>query len=469
MMLKIKFDHKSLNFKLWIYFAFFALFLMAIFWVFQTFFLNTYYQSMKIRETEKVAATIEKAYGENEFPDIIKELSITNDMYIHIETFAGRIIFSPATEERARPSYAYMAEMERVRKELSRSGEHSVSVILPEPRTDTNTLAYAAYLSRAANNQVIMYIFSPLYPVSSTVSILRAQLFYVTIISLLLAFAISFYLSRRVTKPIREITDSARGLAEGKYNVRFYGGPYTEINDLASTLSYAGSRLEKIDTLQKDLMANVSHDLRTPLTMVKSYAEMIRDISGDTPEKRNAHLAVIMEEADRLNSLVGDMLSLSRIQSGSLPLEKTCFNIKDVITNILQSYEILCEQEGYKISLSCPGNMIVNADKAKIEQVISNLVNNAVKYCGQDKSVKITVKKAAEKTRFEVEDRGMGIPQSEIGRIWERYYTASTNHVRNTAGTGLGLAIVKEILALHGAGFGVISEYGKGSVFWFEL
>jgi signal transduction histidine kinase len=203
--------------------------------------------------------------------------------------------------------------------------------------------------------------------------------------------------------------------------------------------------------------------------MVKSYAEMIRDISGDTPGKRNAHLSVIIEEADRLNSLVGDMLSLSRIQSGSLPLEKSCFNLKDVILNILQSYELLCEREGYTLTLSCDDNIIISADKAKIEQVISNLVNNAVKYCGQDKSVIITVNKIAGKTRFEVEDHGMGIPQSEISHIWERYYKASTNHIRNTSGTGLGLAIVKELLTLHDAGFGVTSEYGKGSVFWFEL
>ena len=469
MMPKLKFDRKSLYFKLWVYFAFFALFLMAVFWVFQIFFLNTYYQGMKIRETEKVALTIEKAYGSNDFLDTIQELSITNDMYIHIETFAGRIIFSPATEERARSSVAYLSEMESVKAELLNSQAPNVSVIIPEPRTDTNTLAYAAYLSKAPYNQVILYIFSPLYPVSGTVSILRAQLVYVTVISLILAFVISYYLSRRITKPIRDITNSARSLAEGNYGASFKAGPYTEITDLANTLSYASSALEKTDSLQKDLMANVSHDLRTPLTMVKSYAEMIRDISGDDPEKRGAHLSVIIEEADRLNSLVGDMLALSRIQSGSLPLEKSRFDMKDMISNLLCSYDILCEREGYTLTLSCDENMTVNADKAKIEQVVSNLLNNAVKYCGQDKTVLVTVKKAGGKIRCEVEDHGKGIPQSEIGQIWERYYKGSANHARGATGTGLGLAIVKEILTLHGADFGVSSEYGNGSTFWFEL
>ena len=468
-MRKLNFDHKSLNFRLWLYFVVFALLLMAVLWVFQIFFLNAYYQDMKIRETSKVAADIEKAYGGDGFLDAVRELSITNDMYIHIETFNGRIIFSPSTEERRRPSYAYMNEMESVKAELIKSPESRVSVIIPESRTDTNTLAYAAYLNESPYNQVILYIFSPLYPVSSTVSILRTQLIYVTLISLVLAFAVSYYLSRRVTKPITQITASAKSLAEGDYSANFHSSNYTEITELANTLSYASSRLEKADTLQKDLMANVSHDLRTPLTMVKSYAEMIKDISGEDPEKRETHLNVIIEEADRLNSLVGDMLVLSRVQSGSLPFERSRFNLKDVISNILQSYDLYCENEGYTFTLSCADDIIVNADRAKIEQVLINLINNAVKYCGQDKLIIISVKQAEEKVRCEITDHGMGIPQSEIGQIWDRYYKASTNHVRGTSGTGLGLAIVKEILTLHDAKFGAVSEPGKGSTFWFEL
>jgi len=416
-MRKINFNRKSLNFRLWLYFAAFALLLMAILWFLQIFFLNAYYQDMKIRETAKVASAIENRFGGDDFLDTIKELSITNDMYIHIETFDGSIIFSPATEERRRPSYAYVSEMAMVRGQLLQSAGPHVSVIIPETRTDTNTLAYASYLNQSPLpfNRVILYIFSPLYPVDSTVSILRTQLAYVTVISLLLAFALSYFLSRRLTLP-------------------------------------------------KDVMANVSHDLRTPLTMVKSYAEMIRDISGDNPEKRNAHLSVIIEEADRLNLLVNDMLTLSGVQSGALPLEKSCFNMKDAIESILGCYSLYSENEGYTFTLICGSSVAVTADQAKIKQVISNLVNNAVKYCGQDKQIIISVNENDGRVRCEIEDHGQGIPQNEIGKIWDRYYIGST-----AGGTGLGLAIVKEMLTLHGAKFGVKSEPGKGSTFWFEL
>jgi len=196
---------------------------------------------------------------------------------------------------------------------------------------------------------------------------------------------------------------------------------------------------------------------------------MIRDISGDNPAKRNAHLAVIIDEADRLNLLVEDILELSRVQSGGAPLEISGFNLKDLISGILQSYKLLCEQGGYRIALSAEGDLTVSADRAKIGQVVTNLLNNAVKYCGDDKFISISVKKAGARVRCEIEDHGMGIPQSEVEQIWERYYKASTNHIRSTAGTGLGLAITKEILTLHGADYGVNSEYGSGSTFWFEL
>ncbi|MCL1983173.1 MAG: HAMP domain-containing histidine kinase [Clostridiales bacterium] len=454
---------------MWAYFAVFALVLMAILWFLQIFFLNTYYQDMKIRETAKVAEAIEKLYGSDDFRAKIDELSITNDIYIYIETFGGGIVFLPSSEDRYYFSYAYLSELKMVRTALLAGEETQASIIIPEARTDTNTLAYATYLGDTPENRLILYIFSPLYPVSSTVSILRTQLAYITVISLLLAFALSYYLSRRVTRPISEITSSARSLAEGKYGITFKGGQYTEIIELADTLTYASSRLEKTSTMQKDLMANVSHDLLTPLTMVKSYAEMIRDISGEDAEKRNAHLNVIIEEADRLNLLVSDMLALSRVQSGSIPLVKSPFSIRDVVESILQSYAIYCDNEGYTVTLLCDNDVTVVADEAKIKQVISNLFNNAVKYCGQDKQVIVSVKKSAGKVRCEITDHGSGIPQSEIGQIWERYYQASTNHVRGAAGTGIGLAIVKEILSLHNAEFGVASEPGQGSTFWFEL
>jgi signal transduction histidine kinase len=474
--LNIKIDIRSIKFKLWAYFIFFAALLLSILWALQIFFLNNYYQQMKISETNRIANVISSQYGEEDFLESIRSLSASNDMYIHIET-EDAILFSPAKDSNRSPSYMYLPEMGTVRKLLLQGNAQSASIIISDdmPHGDADrgkkTLAYASYLNKSADDRVILYIFSPLFPVDSTVYILRDQLVYVTIISLFLAFFLSFYLSNRISKPIRSITESAEKLAQGEYGITFEGGHYSEIIQLADTLTVAANDLEKTDALRKDLIANVSHDLRTPLTMVKSYAEMIRDLSGNNPEKRAAHLEVIIEEADRLNLLVSDMLALSRLQTKISPIEISTFNLCEAAQSIINSYGLYTERDDYKFTLECPeGSFVeVNADENKIKQVISNLFYNAIKYCGADKEIIVRITTDNACSRCEISDHGMGIAQDEIDQIWDRYYKASTNHVRAAKGTGLGLSIVKEILLLHGANYGVESEEGNGSTFWFEL
>ena len=221
--------------------------------------------------------------------------------------------------------------------------------------------------------------------------------------------------------------------------------------------------------LQRDLIANVSHDLRTPLTMVKSYAEMIRDLSGDNPEKRNTHLQVIIDEADRLNTLVNDILTLSDVQAGTLELRIERFSIKDLVASVIQTYEVLKTNEGYKIQFNCRQDIDVVGDSARIKQVINNLLSNAIKYCGSDKKIFINVKKWGKRVHIEIVDHGQGIKPDELPYIWERYYKSSTHHVRATKGSGIGLSMVKGILTAHNARFGVESKVGRGTTFWFEL
>ena len=463
-------DFKSLNFKLWMYFTVFAVLILVLLWFLQIFFLNSYYEQMKITETNKIAHEITMAYGTSDFMDEIIDVSSTNDMYIHIEAYDGSIVFEPNTYGSSHTAYlSYTKNIGAVKEELLHSSTGNVAVQMPVEGTNYKVLAYATYLDRTWGREVVLYLFSPLYPVESTVSILQNQLLYVSLISLILAIIISIYLSRKISKPISNINRTAKELAKGHYGIRFKGGQYTELVHLADTLTQTSMELEKASTLQKDLIANVSHDLRTPLTMVKSYAEMIRDLSGDNPPKRNSHLQVIIDEADRLNQLVSDMLTMSRMQSGVIQLEKNRFSIKEATESILQSYGVLMDQEGYMILFNCPEDITVYADEATIKQVISNLLTNAIKYCGTDRTVYVSAVRRYGKLLFEVTDHGMGIEPEELEYIWDRYYKASTNHVRTTTGSGLGLSIVKNILTLHHADFGVNSKVGVGSTFWFEL
>ncbi len=467
--MKLKIDSNSIKFKLCLYFILFAVLLMLVLWLLQVLFLNTFYQTMKETKTKSVAESIEHAYETSDlatFVEQVAQISETNDMYIYITHVEGPPFLICGRESSSKD---YTQEMLRVRNEMELKHRKSISLTLGEAGNPRRTLACASHLESEDKPEMIAYIFSPLWPVTSTIEILTNQLVYVTAISLALALLLALYLATRITLPIRNITRSAGRLAQGEYGVMFKGGHYSELNDLADTLNRTSIELEKSTTLQKDLIANVSHDLRTPLTMVKSYAEMIRDLSGDNPEKRSAHLQVIIDEADRLNQLVIDMLSLSRMQSGAIVLEKSSFDIWEAVEGILLSYQLLIEENGYIINFDCPSGVMVDADPQRMKQVFFNLINNALKFCGEDKTVNILIKKKGRRVLCQIQDHGVGIPEDELSHIWERYYKASSNMVRSTVGSGLGLSIVKEILSLHNTNYGVDSVLGEGTTFWFEL
>lgn len=481
---KIKFDFHSIRFKLWGYFLGFALVLLGLIWLLQVFFLNNYYEEMKTTETTKLANQIIQAFHEEDeslyhLSETLYALASTNeDVYIRVENGTGDVVFTNYSNHST--LLRYNLQMDTLRAKLFTSPLGRVSMTTSGLATDHNTkiLGYACFLSNEKEKlsglspqfgNYVLFIFSPLYPVQSTVSILRAQLIYITLIAIFLALTLALYMASKISKPIKDITHSAAEMGKGHYGVTFTGGHYTEITDLADTLTVASRELEKTDMYQKDLIANVSHDLRTPLTMIKSYAEMIRDLSGNNPEKREAHLSVIIDETDRLNALVTDMLNMSRMQSKTISIEKKLFNMRDAVTSVLASYEILSEQEGYTFYFNCSSPIYVNGDEAKMKQVLTNLITNAVKYCGKDKVIIVNLKRMGKKMRCEVIDHGAGIAPDEINHVWERYYKSSTHHVRPTDGSGLGLSIVREILVLHKASYGVNSKLGKGSTFWFEM
>ena len=225
----------------------------------------------------------------------------------------------------------------------------------------------------------------------------------------------------------------------------------------------------KTDELRRDLMANVSHDLKTPLTMIKAYAEMIRDISYKDQEKMNEHLEIIVDETDRLTLLVNDILNLSKMQSNADTLKLETFDLAQEIKAIIKKYQIIKETEKYTINVDMPETIMIKADKKKLNQVIYNLVNNAINYTGDDKKVTIRVTKNKKYYLVEIIDTGKGIKSEEIPYIWNKYYKSDKKHQRNVVSTGLGLSIVKQILELHNFEYGVKSVLKKGSTFYFKI
>jgi len=229
--------------------------------------------------------------------------------------------------------------------------------------------------------------------------------------------------------------------------------------------------VKKSGDFQRDLLANVSHDLKTPLTMIKAYASMIREISGNNPEKRDKHLQVIIDEADRLTGLVNDVLNVSKLTSNLDEIKFKVFNLTEYLYGIINKFEYLQETQGYTFMVDIDPNLYTRADEEKIGQVIYNLLGNAVNYTGSDKTVYISLKLnlSDERIKLSIRDTGKGIAKDDLQDIWNRYYRVKENHQRPVKGTGLGLNIVKIILKNHSFDYGVESELDKGSTFWVDF
>lgn len=307
--------------------------------------------------------------------------------------------------------------------------------------------------------------------VRKTVGTMQKYLIVVGVIMLVLAFAVSYPFSKKLTRGLKTMSDTAVRLAKGDYSVEFTNLDYKEMAQLSNTLNYVRDEVKKSGDFQREILANVSHDLKTPLTMIKAYASMIKEISGDNPEKREKHLQVIIDEADRLTGLVNDVLSVSKLSSKMEEIKPKVFNLTELVYGIINRFGYLQETQGYSLMLDIDANLYTRADSEKISQVIYNLLGNAANYTGADKTVYISLKSSMDgkRIKFSVRDTGKGIPQDELSEIWDRYYRIKENHMRPVKGTGLGLNIVKVILENHGFDFGAESEVGKGSLFWVDF
>ena len=291
--------------------------------------------------------------------------------------------------------------------------------------------------------------------------------FWLTVGAILLATAlVGFTMARSISEPIIETNEAAKQLSGSRYTRPPHSGGYREIAELNDTLIRAAEDLGKVEDLQRELIANISHDLRTPLTMIVGYAEAMRDIPEEvTPE----NMQIIIDETNRLNSMVNEVLDFSRMRTGSLELEKKPFNLTGQIREICSRVSKMTAVEGYTVLFEPEKEYTVTGDSGRISQVLYNLLGNALTYTGEDKTVRISQEEAGTGVRVEISDSGEGIPSEELPYIFDRYYRSRENHRRAVIGSGLGLNICRSILEKHGARYGVRSEEGRGTTFWFEL
>ncbi len=494
---------RCLHMKMWAYFLVLAVVIMVTVWCLQIVFLKTYYSVMKSNQIRLFGNMISEKFEpeagiDRDYCDYIHSVCHRNGIDVRIFEKSGALIYTPDlyvfnegnleakpmfnAEMPAdynfdagrgnmrlggRPRDAFLAKYREITKKLE--NEEFVLEKFKDNFSELQQMLYVRKLMGADGEIYYLTISSTLAPVDVTSRVLQNQLVLITIMSLIMAFLLSYFFAKKLSKPIVNITNSAKQLAAGNYTVKFEGSNYTEIDELAQVLNHTTTELAKTDTLRRDLMANVSHDLRTPMTIIKSYAEMIRDISGNNPEKRAAHTQVIIDEADRLTKLVNDILDLSKLEAGTAKITCEEFNLSRSVNEIVDRFRVFEQTSGFDFQVSVEEEIFIVADERAFAQVIYNLISNAVNYTGDDKKVFITLEAVEGKARFQVRDTGNGIPPEEMELVWKRYYRASEMHKRTKIGTGIGLSIAKNIFDNHKAQYGVISKMGEGSTFWFEM
>ncbi|MBQ3815761.1 MAG: HAMP domain-containing protein [Clostridia bacterium] len=486
----------SLRGRLIAAFLLFTAAVLVVLWLFETVLLDDIYRSLKLRDIEKCAAEAAAldAEDDEDYQTVVGAVALQYDVCLTVyrvtetdwgptgvpvavahnhsfclihnyqySSFIGQLYHdakdaggSITLTRSLRDLVGGNREAGEAEPDIRRRGsdrfeEEDVISVRIVPEEDTNLL---------------ILIDSELVPLDATVRTLHTQLVWITVILVLLSILLATVLASRVSKPIRKMSEEASKLAMGDYAVNFDGTGSAETENLSATLNRAAYELSKLDRMQKDLIANVSHDLRTPLTMISGYTEVMRDLPGEaTPE----NFQIVLDECDRLTNLVTDMLEVSKYQNGTQKLNTAPFNFTAVIRRTLERYQKLREHDGYVIRFEAEEDVWVNGDESRLLQVVYNLINNAVNYTGDDKTVVIRQTVSDGEVLVEVIDTGIGIAEEELPLVWERYYKANDFHKRANMGTGLGLSIVRSILQLHGAQFGVKSRVGQGSNFWFRL
>lgn len=447
----------------------YTLFIIALLWIFQIILLKSYYQVMQKASIMQAGNQILNSFTESDFETKLEHICFSHGMSCVVIDSNGEDRYS--IDMLGRGSLIHSPAKETVGKMIQPivSGEKEEIVVqVKNKRFRNDELIYAHSISDINGERFIIILNASLDPVESTTGILKSQLRIIIALLIVVAYVMSKLVAKRLSQPIKNITQKAKGLAIGEYTADYEGGGVTEIDELAQALNFSAEGLSKVEDLRRELIANISHDLKTPLTMIKAYAEMIRDLTGDNKKNRDLQLDVIITEADRLTGLVTDLIQISRDENETRCLSPEIFNLSKMISDITIRFEQT--NPDYTIEICAVPDKLVFADKESIGKVLYNLISNAINYTGPDKTVQIALKEVSQKwVRVEIKDSGLGISKEELPLIWERYYRSRNTHQRAVAGSGLGLSIVKKALSQQNLPFGVKSEVQKGSCFWFEV
>lgn len=461
---------------------FFTVVIFTVLWLLQTVFLQKFYNGMIIKNTVKVADKISEESQNSDITSYIDDVSRSNSILVFVTDTDGNIIYS---SDEYKKGHKFRNDRIEIDDTLIEMGRHDHYRELPinydeflsavnssdngeSEIKNEDSYVYGRLIDfYGSDEKAVLYIGTTLNAVGSTARIIRIQLIWVTLLSIIIAFVLALFMSKSFSKPVSQLNEKAHKLGENDNNVDFNKGFCTELDELNKTLDTTSEKLKKSKDFQNELLANVSHDLRTPLTMIKGYAEMIRDISREDEKQCAEDVAVIVEETDRLTALVNEILEYSELQMSDSETVMNDVNLSETVSSVADSFEKLYSKDGYIFERIIADDIHIKGNVSRLQRAIYNLLDNAVRHAGEDKLVGITLKTDNEKAIIEISDHGSGIAPDELEHIWDRYYTRRQRSGKGVS--GLGLAIVKQIVSQHNGVCKAESVVSTGSVFSIEL
>ena len=340
-----------------------------------------------------------------------------------------------------------------------------------------------------SDNQTIVIMSTPVAGLKESVNISNKFLIYVAIIGFIITVIITFLITKMITSPILQLAEISNKMGKLDFTARYDGKRSDEIQTLGQNMNYMSDRLKKaisklqeanevlkedikrkeaIDEMRKDFIANVSHELKTPIALIQGYAEGLNEGLCEDEESRKYYTEVIMDESEKMNKMVKQLLTLSSLESGNSILHKENFNMTSLTEGVLSSISILIGEKNVKVDFDTSRDVFLYADEFKIEEVVTNYISNAIHHVNDNGTIKIDVSEDERNVYFSVYNTGNQIPEKDLANVWEKFFKVDKAHSRSYGGSGIGLSIVKAIVEAHGGAVKVVNK-SDGVEFGFKI
>lgn len=438
--------------------------MLALILFLQTTFLDGTYKNNKIAYLKDTAAQIDEGIQNDDILSVLEDISFSNEVCVRVITDAVGF----TTYQDASSCALGKLSSKQLNKIATTTFDNGGEALFDSNSSNIKNAYIYSKLSKVNDENVLIMLSTSIVPLQSTIDTMYDQFNIIIIVVVIATILLALCLSSLIVKPIKKIEMEATNLPSGKYDHKLVKTDAREIENLNNTLARANEEIIKADVARKELIGNVSHDLRTPLTMIVGYGEMIRDF----PEENNAeNINVIINEAKRLSTLVDDLLDLSKVESGKIEFHNKDIKISDLLESVYDQFEPYCKANNIELVLNIEdSDVVVNVDDNRLKQVLHNFMSNALNYNdAKDTKIIIGEEKVDGAYRIYVYDNGSGVKEEDKDKIWNRYYKVDKEHKRSHIGSGIGLSLCKDILDKMGYKYGVDSVYKEYSKFYFDI